>query len=1257
MKSRESIGKRIIDSAPSIFRSTKDSSDILERTANLSISKPDVSHIELRNDISKNDTSAIVNRNESENNADENNEELTSLNEDITSPSQSKDTIFYTQQSNDCDEDGIPFFSNKDNAYDNEVDPDTSASRTSSSFTKSIRPNFSFQKAVDLYHAALEKTGGTGEIELPGCDPSTIFSLETFFQLHEYLTYTSEFTSDSMYQHLKVNFVHLTAGIQAAMQHYLLQELINKDLFWKPIGNSRTSIAAYLGFQPPVHEISRLGLETPYHILQTDDRETLIVNLNRVSTRYREEIEDLLLANTKADSIRTYDMICTQYRERFDTSTEISKWMLDTEQEWVDHLHSLDDITNITEKISNERVLFQCAFDDISDMLIMFAVKYNCYGLRILLRALCASEDAKHLRFRIPPFNTIIDIKMEDIPKCKSNHATSDENSKLATPDDPHSRPSSTVASHTPIMPGRAAALAVKPVQPTSKVALKGSPRTSKPNVTFKPIEPAICAQDSKGCYMLTCKLQHIITPKLICRNVNTGCPHEHTGCKLRHPNVNITSDTAVPSRNNRKRVMDDNERHQPRRHKPNTSDSSNQVSAFTNLDNRYVTHTLCYTSNLETSQYITRSPKRRRSWRVNPVNRDLYLLRKLCCNVTNIGVHVLNDCHVDECEMLVLSLGLNFVPPTRNSKHTLLTEAVTRFTRQVRIKKHFASLQLDSDNNISSIEHLLHLRVSKSLSLIEAQQRFEPTTIHCPIENYLKQLPNKLNIHDNTNSCQPPTKLSRVWQAYYRIVNRLRSRKDIIIKPSDKNLGVTVMSRDWYITQALSQLNNETVYTPIAEPPDITLIVKDLETIMHNQTWLSATASNTLLQDLTIDYTLNRIKLCRMYFIPKLHKTPIGMRPICASQAWITYWSSVYIHLSTFPLLRKIKSYISNSAELVKMLDTIKPPQHFQLLEADVDNLYPSIDINDGLHALKSFLTKTGMHYTQVSLLVNLTRWVLTNNYVTFGDKTFLQKSGTAMGTPCAVIFACIYMHVIEQEALDLFSSTRYLIKAVFLFVRFIDDLIAIVSDHNSGLEIMRLLNSRRRSIHFTFKIRNSEAQFLDLTLYKTNVKHNHQLSVRAYSKPMNKFLFLPPTSCHPQHVFSGWIVGYGRRLRRNDAADSDFNKDIHDFSNRLLARGYSKSHIQKTLAKIPSRTTIIESINVITMTQQKEIGVPFVITYSPEINELLPAIKHALSLTEEAYLDPHFPQIFGCRTTPLLSFKRGRNLRDMVAPSALKH
>ena len=151
-----------------------------------------------------------------------------------------------------------------------------------------------------------------------------------------------------------------------------------------------------------------------------------------------------------------------------------------------------------------------------------------------------------------------------------------------------------------------------------------------------------------------------------------------------------------------------------------------------------------------------------------------------------------------------------------------------------------------------------------------------------------------------------------------------------------------------------------------------------------------------------------------------------------------------------------------------------------------------------------------------------------------------------------------------------------------------------------------------------------------------------------------MNKFLFLPPTSCHPPHIFKGWITGYGRRLRLNCSNDKDFEDNLSAFKSRLLARGYSETTIQNAFDKIPNRRLILNSVT--TSAPKKLIGVPFVITYSPEIKEVMPHIKHALSLKEEAYLDPHFPQIFGTRTTPMISFKRGKNLKDIVSPSALK-
>jgi hypothetical protein len=247
--------------------------------------------------------------------------------------------------------------------------------------------------------------------------------------------------------------------------------------------------------------------------------------------------------------------------------------------------------------------------------------------------------------------------------------------------------------------------------------------------------------------------------------------------------------------------------------------------------------------------------------------------------------------------------------------------------------------------------------------------------------------------------------------------------------------------------------------------------------------------------------------------------------------------------------------------------------------------------------------------------------------------------------------------MHTIEQEALDIFASQRYIHNSLILFVRFIDDILAIVSDYTTGLELIELLNSRRTNIKLTYKIRNMESQFLDLTLYK---EHHEAmtLSVKAYSKPMNKFLFLPPTSCHPPHVFQGWLIGYGKRLRLNCSDNNEFNKSLTDFNSRLLQRGYEQKCITEAFNKIPSRDTLLNNPHNTpnsSTTSSSSIGVPFVLTYTPSIRQALPLLKTALSFTEEAHLDPDFPLIFGKRLSPLLSFRRGPNLRDLVAPSAL--
>ena len=144
----------------------------------------------------------------------------------------------------------------------------------------------------------------------------------------------------------------------------------------------------------------------------------------------------------------------------------------------------------------------------------------------------------------------------------------------------------------------------------------------------------------------------------------------------------------------------------------------------------------------------------------------------------------------------------------------------------------------------------------------------------------------------------------------------------------------------------------------------------------------------------------------------------------------------------------------ITNNAQLVKILDQINPPQPFH--EADVDNLYPTTT-DDELEARYLFLTSCSRYpKSQFDFIINPLYWVIKNDYEPFGENTYLPISRTAMGTPCAVVFACVYKHILEQEALDIFAYLRYNIRSIFLFIRFSDDIITIVSDYESSFYLM---------------------------------------------------------------------------------------------------------------------------------------------------------------------------------------------------------
>ena len=60
-------------------------------------------------------------------------------------------------------------------------------------------------------------------------------------------------------------------------------------------------------------------------------------------------------------------------------------------------------------------------------------------------------------------------------------------------------------------------------------------------------------------------------------------------------------------------------------------------------------------------------------------------------------------------------------------------------------------------------------------------------------------------------------------------------------------------------------------------------------------------------------------IRICRLYLLPKMHKTPLSWQEICSSPGWITFLISIFIDLILQPLLEKVPTYIQDSAAFIR--------------------------------------------------------------------------------------------------------------------------------------------------------------------------------------------------------------------------------------------------------------------------------------------------------------------------------------------------
>ena len=349
------------------------------------------------------------------------------------------------------------------------------------------------------------------------------------------------------------------------------------------------------------------------------------------------------------------------------------------------------------------------------------------------------------------------------------------------------------------------------------------------------------------------------------------------------------------------------------------------------------------------------------------------------------------------------------------------------------------------------------------------------------------------------------------------------------------------------------------------------------------------------------------------MYWIPKIHKYPVGFHFIIASPKCTvkrlskditSIFKSVYNQIQNYHRKSRFWSgintfwVIQNNGPVVKTINNInkrKSAKHISTF--DFSTLYTKIPHDKLIYVLNKIVefsfsggtrnricVANGMAYWvkgnskmkgnmySLNRIKDAIKFLLSNCYFLVGSQIFRQKIGIPMGSDPAPFFANLFLFHYESEWLRNVKKTDQRRARKFGNVfRFIDDLVAI----NDGLEFSKSY-SEIYPTELELKRENADinkASFLDLEVNIIDKK----LETKLYDK-RNAFKFVVvrfPYKCSniPSKMFFSTISAEILRICRATSTYAEFLNSSNILITRIKRQGANIDGIQKVLFKMLSR------------------------------------------------------------------------------------
>ena len=395
-----------------------------------------------------------------------------------------------------------------------------------------------------------------------------------------------------------------------------------------------------------------------------------------------------------------------------------------------------------------------------------------------------------------------------------------------------------------------------------------------------------------------------------------------------------------------------------------------------------------------------------------------------------------------------------------------------------------------------------------------------------------------------------------------HKLIKEITEDQTIIICPADKGKAIVIEDRETYLSKMQDQIDEG----------DYELNGRKEKTILDK---LHKKLTTQLkIMDIDLDDKKERYKylssapvLANMYLLIKVHKKNFPGRAVVNQTDDPTYKICKILTNILNPLAIQSKSYVENSFELKKILQsTVIEPGYIQA-SFDVKSLYPSIPIEKTLEITKQRLYADESLHERTKWkpddIVELLKICVETHFKTLDGRIFTQTDGTPIGKSISGPLADIYMDWFERTYI--YSEHNEFKNHLKIWKRSRDDVYILWSGGQEALDcFFWRVNYIDPRIQFTIE-REKEAilPFLDISIKR----YPNQLETKVYRKETHTQRYIHWRSNHSRNCKLGILKGLIHRAHLLCDRKEDPLDEIQLLKVVFIANGCPNNLVQRTV------------------------------------------------------------------------------------------